>query len=408
MESKVRLVLKRNEEKRLRGGHLWIFSNEVDTQRSPMAEFSAGQVVDVFDHDGKALGSALVNPHSLICARLISRKAGVKPTPGWFKKRLKRALELRESRDDNNGHPHHNGRCYRMVYSESDGLPGLIIDRYDTVLVGQLNTVGMDALRPVIEKALVDLLDPAAILWRNDSQIRELEGLEREVISGPGTLPDSVELLENDLKFTLTLDQGQKTGWYFDQRANRERVAPLLERCENVLDLYSYQGAWGIAAAKAGAKKVLCVDSSENAVDAIPGHAKANGVDGQVTAIQANAERYMDSLLEEKARFDAIIVDPPAFAPRAKDVGQALKAYRRLNEKALRLLNPGGLLVSMTCSAHIHEERYESLLLQAARHIDRDIQVLMRLEQGPDHPVHPAIPESRYLKGRVVRVLPSF
>jgi 23S rRNA (cytosine1962-C5)-methyltransferase len=403
MDAQPKLVLKRREEKRLRAGHLWIFSNEVDTHRSPMTSFDElgpGRAVDVIDHDGKALGSALVNPHSLICARLISRKAGVTPSPKWFRKRIERALQLRELRDD--------GRCYRMVYSESDGLPGLIIDRFGDVLVGQLNTAGMDALRPVIEQVLMDLLEPVGILWRNDSQIRELEGLAREVVQGPGSIPESVQVVEGELRFELALNEGQKTGWYFDQRANRERVAPLLGRCGRVLDLYAYQGAWGIAAARAGAESVLCVDSSQPAVDAIPRHAEANGVDDRVNAIQANAERYMDTLLEEKARFDAVIVDPPAFAPRARDVQQALKAYRRLNEKALRLLEPGGLLVTMTCSAHIHEERYEALLLQAARHIDRDLQVLMRLEQGPDHPVHPAIPESRYLKGRVVRVLPTF
>jgi 23S rRNA (cytosine1962-C5)-methyltransferase len=402
MDEAKTLVLRRREERRLRGGHLWVFSNEVDTQRTPLTDLTAGDRVDVLDHGGKALGTALVNPHSLICARLISRKAGVNPTAGWFKKRLGQALALRQARLGA------SADGYRLVFGESDGLPGLIVDRFGDVLVGQLNTAGMDARRGDIEQALVDLLAPRGILWRNDSSVRQLEGLGQETIHGPGELPSAVTIEEGELSFSIDLADGQKTGWYFDQVANRQRVAPLLGRCQRVLDLYCYHGAWGLQAAKAGADAVVCVDSSAPAIDAVAQHAESNGLADRVEAVQANAERYLDGLLAEKARFDAVVVDPPAFAPKARDVRQALNAYRRLNEKALRLLEPGGLLITMTCSAHIHEERFEGLLLQAARHIDRDLQILMRLEQGPDHPVHPAIPETRYLKGRVARVLPTF
>ena len=391
------LVLRRNEDRRLRAGHLWVFSNEVDTGRSPMSSFEPGQRADVVDHQGRPLGTALVNPKSLICARLISRQAGVEPSTRWFSKRLERATALRALAG--------LGDCHRWVYGESDGLPGLILDRYGAFVVGQLNTAGMDRLRPVIEDALMSVAGIKGVLWRNDSQVRSLEGLEREVLAGPGDIAPSVRVEESGVVYTLSLVEGQKTGWYFDQRANRERVAPLLGRCQRVLDLYSYQGGWGLASARAGAVQVTCIDSSGPAIAAVQAHAEANGLADRVTAIQSDAERYLDGLLDAKARFDAVVFDPPAFAPRARDVRPALKAYRRLNEKALRLLEPGGLLVSMTCSAHILEDRYEALLLEAARHIDRDLQVLMRLEQGPDHPVHPAIPETRYLKGRVVRLL---
>jgi len=402
MDDAKTIVLRRKEERRLRGGHLWIFSNEVDTQRSPLTALAPGERADILDHAGKPLGTALVNPHSLICARLISRKTGVKPTAGWFEKRLRRALALRkETLSD-------CGSFYRLVFGESDGLPGLIVDRFGEVLVGQLNTAGMDARRAEIEQALNAVLAPRSILWRNDSSVRQLEGLSQEVIEGSGEMPDTVTVEEGELSYSIDLAAGQKTGWYFDQVANRRRTRPLLGRCRRVLDLYCYHGAWGLQAARAGAESVVCVDSSATAIEAVRRHAEANGLSDRVEAMQANAERFLDGLLAEKARFDAVIVDPPAFAPRAKDVRQALKAYRRLNEKALRLIEPGGLLISMTCSAHIQEERFETVLLQAARHIDRDLQILMRLEQGPDHPVHPAIPETRYLKGRVARVLPSF
>ncbi|MGY6586997.1 MAG: class I SAM-dependent rRNA methyltransferase [Wenzhouxiangella sp.] len=399
MQATATLILNKGEDRRLRAGHLWVFSNEVNVKRSPLTALEPGQVADVLDAGGKPLGTALVNPHSLICARLISRRPGRSPSKGFFLKRLEQALALREQV--------YPAPFYRLVFGESDGLPGLVIDRFGDVLVGQLNSAGMDARRELIEQALVELLAPRGILWRNDSGVRELEGLAREIIPGPGELPARVDVQEGELHFGLDLMNAQKTGWYFDQRANRERVVPMLAGCERVLDLYAYHGAWGLAAAKAGAAEVICVDSSLPAVNAIRSNASANGL-GQVQAVQDDAEALMDRLLADKQRFDAVLVDPPAFAPRARDVKPALKAYRRINEKALRLVKPGGLMVACSCSAHVHEERFADTIRQAARHIDRDVQRLMRLEQGPDHPVLPAIPETRYLKGELVRVLPSF
>jgi len=400
MQAAQALVLRRNEDRRLRAGHLWIFSNEVDIARSPLTDYSPGQLVDVHDAQGKPLGTAMVNPNSLICARLVARRPGVQLDLAWFKRRLGEALAWRER--------HYAHPCYRWVHAESDGLPGLVLDRFGSVVVGQLNSAGMDQRRELIEQALESLIEPQAILWRNDSRVRELEGLEQEVVVGSGQLPERLEVIEGSLHFSLAATGGQKTGWYFDQQANRARVAPWLGASERVLDLYAYHGAWGLTAAAAGSHRVICVDSSAPAVEAIRRNAQANGLDDRVEALQEDAEAVMDRLLEQRERFDAVIVDPPAFAPRARDVRPALKAYRRLNEKAMRLLVPGGLLISLSCSAHVQEDRYETILLQAARHIDRDLQLLMRLEQGPDHPVLPAMAETRYLKGRLARLLPSF
>ncbi|TVQ41405.1 MAG: class I SAM-dependent rRNA methyltransferase [Wenzhouxiangella sp.] len=394
------LHLKKKEARRLRAGHLWIFSNEVDIARSPLKAMEPGQLADVVDENGKPVGTALVNPHSLICARLISRRGGVNPDQSWLVARLRQALALRER--------FYERPYYRLVFGEADGLPGLVLDRFGDVLVGQLNTAGMDGLRSRLEAALAEVVRPSAILWRNDSPIRDLEGLKREIVPGPGQLPAEVEVVEGSLKFRLDLMSAQKTGWYFDQQANRARVWPLLAECGRVLDLYAYHGAWGIGAAAQGAAEVFCVDSSAPAVAAIRANADRNGVDRIVRPVHADAEKHMDQCLADGERFDAVIVDPPAFAARARDVKPALNAYRRINQKALRLVRPGGLLVSCSCSAHVHEDRFGDILRQAGRHVDRDLQVLMRLEQGPDHPVHPAIEESRYLKGLVVRVLPSF
>ncbi|TVS13558.1 MAG: class I SAM-dependent rRNA methyltransferase [Wenzhouxiangella sp.] len=394
------LILKKGEDKRLRAGHLWVFSNEVDVKRSPLVDLEPGQVADVVDAGGRAVGTALVNPHSLICARLISRRPGVVPDATWFAHRIRAALGLRQRLFP--------APFYRLVFGESDALPGLVVDRYDSVLVAQANTAGMDRLRPVIEEALGRVLEPTGMIWRNDAAVRELEGLPRVIESGPGRVPDHLSVREGDLHFEVDLMTAQKTGWYFDQQANRQRVWPLLAGLDRVADLYAYHGAWGLGAAARGTAEVVCVDSSQPAVNAIRSHAAANGLDQQVRAVQTDAEAWLDEQLAAGTRFDAIIVDPPAFAQRARDVKPALSAYRRINQKALRLVRSGGVLVSCSCSAHILEDRFADLLRQASRHVDRDLQILMRLEQGPDHPVCPAIPMTRYLKGLVVRVHASF
>lgn len=394
------LILKKGEDKRLRAGHLWVFSNEVDVKRSPLLDFQPGQRVDVHDAGGRPVGSALLSPNSLICARLISRRPGVSPDEAWFAERIASALALRQTL--------YAEPYYRLVFGESDGVPGLVIDRFDRYLVAQANTVGMENLRGVIEQALKRVLDPAALLWRNDASVRELEGLKRAIEPGFGRLPGQLNVVESGLRFAFEPMSAQKTGWYFDQQHNRQRVLPLMAGMARVADLYAYHGAWGLGAARLGAAQVVCVDSSQAAVNAIRSNALANGLSDRVGAVQADAERWLSERLAAGERFDALIVDPPAFAARARDVKAALSAYRRINEKALRLVRPGGLLISCSCSAHVYEDRFVDLLLQAARHVDRDVQLLMRLEQGPDHPVLPAMPFTRYLKGVALRVLASY
>ncbi|MGY6553660.1 MAG: class I SAM-dependent rRNA methyltransferase [Wenzhouxiangella sp.] len=400
MADSVALILKKGEDKRLRAGHLWVFSNEVDVKRSPLVDFQAGQLADVLDAGGRAVGTALLSPNSLICARLISRRPGVRPDAAWFAERIETALALRQTL--------YADPFYRLVFGESDGLPGLVIDRFDRYLVAQANTAGMEALRGVIEQALKRVLDPVALLWRNDASVRELEGLKREIEPGFGRLPGQLNVVEGGLRFAFEPMSAQKTGWYFDQQHNRQRVLPLMAGMDRVADLYAYHGAWGLGAARLGVAQVVCVDSSQAAVNAIRSNALANELSDRVSAIQADAERWLGERLAAGERFDAVIVDPPAFAPRARDVKVALSAYRRINEKALRLVRPGGLLISCSCSAHVFEDRFVDTLRQAARHVDRDVQLLMRLEQGPDHPVLPAMPFTRYLKGVALRVLASY
>ena len=390
------LYLKKNEERRLRNGHLWVYSNEVDTVRSPLTDLAAGQQVTIIANDGKAIGSGYVNPHSLICARLVSRSSKYVLDRSLLVHRLNVALSLRERLFDK--------PFYRLVYGESDALPGLVVDRFGDVLVVQLNTAGMEAVKGDILEALEKVLKPQAVLWRNDSSARELEGLDSYVEAALGEVPESVEIEENATRFEVPLLSGQKTGWFYDHRMNRARVQQLA-RGMRVLDVFSYIGGWGIEAAGAGAEKVVCVDSSAKALDQVERNAALNGVDERVESIQGDAFEALKALRAEREQFDMVIVDPPAFIKRKKDVKKGVEAYRRLNQAAMQLLGKDGILVSASCSYHLQRDTLRDLLQQSSRHLDRSLQIIGQGHQGPDHPVHPAIPETDYIKCLISRVV---
>ncbi len=390
------LYLKKNEERRLRNGHLWVYSNEVDTGRSPLVDFAPGQQVCLIANDGKPLGNGYVNPHSLICARLVSRSPAQLLDRSLLVHRLKVALSLRERLFDK--------PFYRLVYGESDSLPGLVVDRFGDVLVVQLNTAGMEAVKDEVLEALDKVLKPRAVLWRNDSSARELEGLGLLVEPALGEVPEGVEIEENATRFEVPLLTGQKTGWFYDHRVNRARVQQLA-RGMRVLDVFSYIGGWGIEAAVAGAKRVTCIDSSARALDQVERNAALNGVAERVESIQGDAFEALKALRAEREQFDLVIVDPPAFIKRKKDVKKGVEAYRRLNQAAMQLLGKDGILVSASCSYHLQRDTLRDLLQQSSRHLDRSLQIIGQGHQGPDHPVHPAIPETDYIKCLVGRVV---
>ncbi|MDW8478999.1 MAG: class I SAM-dependent rRNA methyltransferase [Xanthomonadales bacterium] len=389
------LALRRGEERRVRAGHPWIFSNEVDVERTPLSGFEPGEAVAVCDADGEVIGLGYANPNSLICARLMVRGARRPLDRALIAERLARALALRERV--------FAAPYYRLVHGEADGLPGLVLDRFGEVLVGQIGTAGMERLRPELEAALVELLRPRALLWKNDSGVRALEGLPERVELAFGTLPSPLLVEEHGLCFAIDPERGQKTGWYYDQRDNRRRLAQLVEGCR-VLDLFSYVGAWGLVAARHGARQVLCLDDSAYAVEAAIDNALRNGLAGVVAAERAEAFEALRTLRAERQRFDVVILDPPAFIKRRKDFREGALAYRRLNELALQVLAPGGILVSCSCSFHFKRADLLAALHQAARHVDRHVRVLAQLQQDLDHPVHPAIEESDYLKGYLCHV----
>ncbi len=391
-----RLVLRRGEDARLRAGHLWVYSNEVDVQRSPLAAFTPGAACVVVDAGGKFVGSGYVNPASLIAARLLRREPGALDA-AFFAARITRALALRQRLYDS---PH-----YRLLYGESDGVPGLTLDRYGDVLVAQATTAGIERCMGTIEQAVRTVLAPRALVWKNDAGIRALENLPSYTQLAFSEVAGGVEVIEAGLRFAVDVLEGQKTGWFYDQRANRDRFVRHVGDAR-VLDVFSYLGGWGLRAAQAGARAVLCVDASQPALQRLQQAAQTNALAARVGTRQGDAFEVLKALREAGERFDAVVVDPPAFIKRRKDLAAGRLAYRRINALALSLLAPEGVLVSCSCSHHLSAADLLSALQAAAQSAGRELQVLENLQQGPDHPVHPAIPETAYLKGYLCRVLP--
>jgi 23S rRNA (cytosine1962-C5)-methyltransferase len=392
------LYLKRGEDARLRAGHLWVFSNEVDVARSPLADFQPGEPCVVVAANGKPVGVGYVNPRSLICARLVSRGIEHPLDASLLTHRLQVALALRERL--------HAEPYYRLLYGESDGVPGLTLDRFDDVVVAQATTAGIERLKPQVEAAVQKVLKPRALIWKNDAGIRALEGLVGYADVGFGDPPGALRVIEGGVEFAVDAIGGQKTGWFYDQRANRDALAPYVKGAR-VLDMFAYLGAWGLRAAAMGARDVTCVDASASAVKLIGENAAHNGLDDRVRAERADAFDFLKDLRERREHFDVVILDPPAFVKRKRDLKEGALAYRRINELAMQVLSRDGVLVACSCSYHMPRAALLDALQKGARHLDRTVQVLQQLQQSPDHPVHPAIPETDYLKGFVCRVLPA-
>lgn len=392
-----KLTLNKDADRRLRAGHLWIYSNEVNTKATPLKEISLGEQVLIESAQGKALGIAYVNPNNLICGRLISRDSKLILNKSLLVHRINIALSLREMM---NSKP-----FYRLVYGDSDNLPGLVVDRFGDYCVVQITTAGMELHKEAIIEALDKCLKPKGILFRNDGRMRSQEGLEEYTEVALGEVPDFVEIEENGVKFAVPVKTGQKTGWFYDHRANRARLADYVKG-KKVLDLFSYIGGWGVQAASFGAAEVSCVDSSEFALDCVQQNAELNNVADKMVCYQGNAFDALKQFKQEQQRFDVVVLDPPAFIPKRKDQKKGLEAYRAINELAMRVLNKDGILVSASCSMHLSQNNLVDILRRTSRHLDRNLQILEQGGQTYDHPVHPAIPETEYLKAVFARVLP--
>ncbi len=388
------LRLKRGEERRLASGHLWVFSNEIDTEATPLKDFPMGTLAQLRSHRDAFLGYVCVNSHALICARILSRDAAQPVDEALIEGRLRAALALREAL--------YAQPYYRWVFGESDLLPGLVLDRYGDVVVGQIATAGMESLRESVENAVRRVAAPTTLYWKNDSGARELEHLPKESGAAFGPVPANLAVREGELEFAVPLTAGQKTGWFYDQTGNRERLRRYVAKDARVLDVCSYAGGWAVSALRYGAGRAVCVDSSQAALECAQANAGRNGL--RLETLCDDAFDALKALADRGEKFDVVVLDPPAFIKRKKDIPQGQAAYRKLNQLALALVSEGGTLVSCSCSYHLGPEELLTAIQGGARHSHRFVQVLESGGQSPDHPVHPAIPETRYLKAYFCRV----
>ncbi|MCG7201350.1 class I SAM-dependent rRNA methyltransferase [Marinobacter pelagius] len=392
------LYLRKGAERRLRAGHLWVYSNEVDTRRTPLTEFQPGDQAELRASNDKPLGTVFVNPHALICGRLISRNPSQGMTPQRLTERMELALSVRERLFDK--------PFYRWVFGDSDGLSGLVVDRFDDTVVVQISTAGMELMKEAIVRAIQRLVHAKAIILKNDGKMRKVEGLEAYVEQAHGPEADLLQVEENGVRFEVPLAGGQKTGWFYDHRMNRQRLQAYAPG-KRVLDVFSYVGGWGLQAACAGATEVTCIDASATAIDAVHHNARVNGLDN-VETIESDAFDALKALADEKEKYDIVVLDPPALIPRRRDQKAGEQAYARLNQLGLRLLERDGVLVSASCSMHLSQEKLIDIIRSSGRKIDRFVQLLEQGHQAPDHPVIPGIPETDYIKSCFVRSLTGF
>jgi 23S rRNA (cytosine1962-C5)-methyltransferase len=386
------LRLNPGQGRRLRAGSPWVFSNEIAMQ-AEYRQMPPGTLVQLETDNGGPLGVFMFNPHSLIAARLLDREPSAAIDVDWLRARLSEAIALRQRVCDTAFH--------RLVHAEADRLPGLIVDRYDDVAVLQVNTAGMDRLTPLLVEALTGLLPLRAVVARNDSGARRQEGLEETVSLLFGS-DASAEVIEGGVRFPVDPLSGQKTGWYFDQRPNRDRVAALASGAR-VLDVFSHVGAFGLRCAAAGAREVTLVDSSAPALAQAEQAAALNGVADVVHVRRDDAFDAMTALAGEQ--FDIVICDPPAFARTRKDAEAGLRAYGRMARLAAPLVAPGGFLFVASCSHHAPLEAWSAQIAFGLHRARREGRILFTGGAGPDHPVHPQLPETAYLKAQLIQML---
>ena len=379
--------------KRLEAGHPWVYSNEIRMDEAARA-LAPGTLVTLHRPDGGALGVAMFNPHSLLAARLLDRDAGHAIGQRFLSRRLERALRLRQQLFDE---PY-----YRLVHAEADGLPGLVVDRIDDVLIVQSNAAGMARLEAVVLDTLSAVLKPRAIVLRNDSPARVQEGLSAEARVAKGTLDGRLLLRENDAVFPIDALAGQKTGWFFDQRPNRGFVAALARHGARVLDLYCYTGAFAVQAALAGAAEVVGIDRSETALAHAAGAAVLNGVSQSCTFRRGEIFAEAGRLGAGGERFDIVIADPPAFAKSRKEVPAALRGYRKLARLAASVTARAGFLFIASCSYNVAEAEFAEAVRRGLADAGRGGRIIRTGGAGPDHPIHPSLPETAYLKSVIL------
>ncbi len=390
--SRPQIHLMAGRSRRLRSGHPWVFSNEISMDAAAKA-LPPGGLVTVVDAGGERLGVGTFNPHSLIAVRLLSRDPDQSVDAGLIAQRLERARALR---DQMFGRP-----FYRLIHAEADGLPGLVIDRYGDIVAIQANTAGMDLLLPQILEAIDQVLAPKAVVLKNDSPVRKLEGLELYDRLAKGDLSGPVELEENGARFLADLADGQKTGWFYDQRDNRAAVAALAKG-RSMIDFYTYAGGFAVQAALAGASRVVAVDRSEGSLALASRSAELNAV--KIEAVRADSFAEMERLATAGEKFGVVVSDPPAFVKSKKDLAAGSKGYRKMTKLAAALVEPGGFLLVASCSHHMAPDNFAEEVRHGLSQAGRSGRILRSAGAAGDHPVHPYLPESAYLKAQLFQL----
>lgn len=393
-----KVVLRKGREERVRAGHPWVFAGEVYQLPPPEAD---GQVVAVEDARGRFMGLGLCNTKSNILVRLVTRQREAVDRE-FFKRRLEEAIALRGRFAGVKEGP---GAAYRVVHAEADGLPAFVVDRYGDFLSVQVLSLGMAQRLPMFVELLVELLAPKGIYERSDVPVRTLEGLTPTAGVLWGATPDEgLEIVEDGARFAIDLVGGQKTGFFLDQRLNRGRVRELSKGMGRVLNTFCYTGGFSIAAALGGAEEVVSVDISPDAIALAERNAKLNGVDDRCKWMAANAFDTLREMERAGEKFDMVILDPPAFTKNKDSIPGAVRGYKEINLRAMRLLQPGGVLVTSSCSHHISPSMFQGIVADAAADTRKRVRQLELRGPSPDHPVLPAAPETDYLKCLIAEI----
>lgn len=383
-----------NRDRPIRAGRPWIYGNEAEPDPALKA-LAPGALVNIVSADGRHLGTATWNRHTLIAGRLYARHPDARLDAGFFARRLRAALEVRTRLFPT---PH-----YRLVHAEGDDLPGFVIDRFGDAVTVQANTAGAEALLPAMVEALERVLDPKLIVLRGDAEARRFEGLEPRVEVLKGDAKNAVFAVEGGLSFPVDLVGGQKTGWYYDLVAARTLIAALAPG-RTMLDLYCNAGPFGLRAAAAGAARVRAVDASEPALQLAAAAATLNGVADKLTFERADVFDLLPKLMDTSERYDVVIADPPSFVKSRKDLGSGARGYRKLARQAAAVTAPQGLLFIASCSHNMPADRFDEEVAAGLAAAQRSGTSIAAGGAGPDHPVPLSLPEAAYLKWRVLRL----
>ncbi len=391
------VILKKGREKSVKNRHPWIFSGAIQRVEGDPRN---GDVVDVWNRQARFVARGVISLKSQIRVRILTWRQNEKIDRNFWRRQIKRAIQGREALENSA-----ITNAYRLVHAEADGLPGLVVDRYGPWLVVQFLSVAVERHKNAIVNALAEYAAPQGIFERSDTYTRELENLIP--VTGPlwgETPPDLIEIEENGFRLTVDIKSGQKTGYYLDQRENRNRIMPYLSEKE-ILNAFSFSGGFSVYAAAAGAGRIMNIDTSEDAHKMAQQNMWLNGFDDRED-IYATADAFelMRAYRDQKWTFDVVILDPPKFARNARQIKDASRGYKDINLLGMKLLKPGGVLITFSCSGAISENLFQKIIFGAAVDARRDVQIIERLHQGTDHPVLVTFPESAYLKGFICRV----